>query len=260
MRKTQTLCLPLKMIPYCFHLNCGAGSTEEKGNPIARFFKWIGSWKIGVKILVLVLILALMSGGVMAMTAIKEVEDAVKIMNAGAEIPDSYDLGITPVDGFINILLLGTDARQMSGDEPTRADMVMIASINVETHEVTLTSIYRDTYLKLGDTSTYDKITHAYFYGGPEMTIKTVNQALDLNIQNYAVVNFKVVADVVDAIGGIDINVEDYEIDEMNACIRENALVLTASDNTQYITSSRTPDSQRSPGSCIRKDEKRRRR
>jgi LCP family protein required for cell wall assembly len=211
---------------------------KKKGNPIARFFKWIGSWKIGVKILVLVLILALMSGGVMAMTAIKEVEDAVKIMNAGAEIPDSYDLGITPVDGFINILLLGTDARQMSGDEPTRADMVMIASINVETHEVTLTSIYRDTYLKLGDTSTYDKITHAYFYGGPEMTIKTVNQALDLNIQNYAVVNFKVVADVVDAIGGIDINVEDYEIDEMNACIRENALVLTASDDTEYITSS----------------------
>ena len=113
--------------------------------------------------------------------------------------------------------------------------MIMVASINVETHEVTLTSIYRDTMLKLGDTSTYDKITHAFFYGGAEMSIKTVNQAMDLNIQNYAVVNFKVVADIVDAIGGIDINVEEYEIDEMNACIRENALVLTGSDDTQYI-------------------------
>ena len=206
-----------------------------KANPIVRFFRWIKSWKIWVKILVLVLILGLMSGGVMALTAIKEVEDVVKVMNAGAEIPEDYDLGIQPIDGYINILLLGSDTRRAWSDEPTRSDMIMVASINVETHEVTLTSIYRDTMLKLGDTSTYDKITHAFFYGGAEMSIKTVNQAMDLNIQNYAVVNFKVVADIVDAIGGIDINVEEYEIDEMNACIRENALVLTGSDDTQYI-------------------------
>ena len=208
----------------------------KKANPVVRFFRWIKSWKMWVKILSLVLILALMTGGVMAASVYKEVEEAVKVMNAGTEIPDDYDLGIQPIDGFINILLLGTDTRDMKTDEQTRSDMVMVASINVESHQVTLTSIYRDTMLKLGDTSTYDKITHAFFYGGPEMSIKTVNQAMDLNIQNYAVVNFKVVADVVDAIGGITVNVEDYEIDEMNRCIRENAIVLTGSDNTQYIT------------------------
>ncbi|MBR6225046.1 MAG: LCP family protein, partial [Firmicutes bacterium] len=57
---------------------------------------------------------------------------------------------------------------------------------------------------------------------GPEMTIKSVNQALDLNIQHYAVVNFRVVEEIVNAIGGVIVNIEDYEIDEMNRCIYEN--------------------------------------
>lgn len=209
----------------------------KKGNPIVRFFRWIKSWKLWVKILVLLFILGMMSVGVMAQTAIKEVEDAVKIMNAGAEIPEEYDLGIQPINGFINILLLGTDARDMNSDEDARSDMIMIASINVETHEVTLTSVYRDTMLKMGDTSTYDKVTHAFFYGGPEMSIKTINQALDLNIQHYAVVNFRVVEEVVNAIGGININVEEYEIDEMNRCIYENSMVIHGQDYNAYIQS-----------------------
>ena len=78
----------------------------KKANPIVRFFRWIKSWKMWVKILSLVLILALMTGGVMAASVYKEVEEAVKVMNAGTEIPDDYDLGIQPIDGFINILLL----------------------------------------------------------------------------------------------------------------------------------------------------------
>ena len=90
--------------------------------------------------------------------------------------------------------------------------MMMIASINKETNEVKLTSIYRDTYLKLGDTPTYDKVTHACVYGGPEMTMKSLNQALDLNITNYAIVNFKAVADLVDAMGGITVDIDAKEI------------------------------------------------
>ena len=91
----------------------------KKANPIVRFFRWIKSWKMWVKILSLVLILALMTGGVMAASVYKEVEEAVKVMNAGTEIPDDYDLGIQPIEGFINILLLGTDTRDMNSDEQT---------------------------------------------------------------------------------------------------------------------------------------------
>ena len=130
--------------------------------------------------------------------------------------PEDYDLSLVDVDGYINILLLGVDSRDMSNLKGTRSDMIMIASINKETNDVKLTSVYRDTYLKLGDTPTYDKITHACVYGGPEMTMKSLNQAMDLNITNYAIVNFKAVADLVDAIGGITVDVQQGEIYQLN--------------------------------------------
>jgi len=81
---------------------------------------------------------------------------------------------------------------------------------------VKIISTYRDTYLKMGDTYTYDKITHACAYGGPEMTMKSLNQVMDLDIENYVVVNFKAVADLVDAVGGITVDVQDYEIEQLN--------------------------------------------
>lgn len=137
--------------------------------------------------------------------------------------PEDYDLSLTAVDGYYNILLLGVDARDMSNLEGNRSDAIMVLSINEETSDVKILSVYRDTYLKLGDTSTYDKITHACIYGGPEMVMKTLNQAMDLNISNYVVVNFKGVADLVDAVGGIEVNIEDYEIEELNKYTVETA-------------------------------------
>ena len=134
--------------------------------------------------------------------------------------PDDYDLSLVDVDGYINILLLGVDSRDMDNIKGTRSDMIMIASINKDTYDVKLTSVYRDTYLKLGDTSTYDKITHACVYGGPEMTMKSLNQAMDIDLSNYIVVNFKTVADVVDAVGGITVDVQDYEIYQLNKYTR----------------------------------------
>ena len=191
-------------------------APAKKVNPFVRFGRWIKSWRLWVKILVLVVILAMVTGGVIAATAVKTVQEAVEVMNEDAEIPESYDLGLQPIDGYINILLLGVDTRDMKKIKGSRSDMIMIASINMETYDVTLTSLYRDTYLKLGSTSTYDKITHACYYGGPEMTIKSLNQALDLNIEQYAIVNFKAVADVVDAVGGITVDVQEEEIPELN--------------------------------------------
>ena len=137
--------------------------------------------------------------------------------------PEDYDLSLVDVDGYINILLLGVDSRDMSNLKGTRSDMIMIASINKETNDVKLTSVYRDTYLKLGDTPTYDKITHACVYGGPEMTMKSLNQAMDLNITNYAIVNFKAVADLVDAIGGITVDVQQGEIYQLNKYTKATA-------------------------------------
>ena len=153
--------------------------------------------------------------------------------------PDSndYDLSLQAVDGYYNILLMGVDSRDMGELDGTRSDAIMVVSINEETSDVKILSVYRDTYLKMGDTYTYDKITHACVYGGPEMTTKSLNQALDLDIRNYVVVNFKAVADLVDAVGGIEVNVEDYEISELNKITKNTAMHL-GYDNYKLVEQS----------------------
>ncbi len=180
--------------------------------------KEMKTWK---KILILVLIVLLLAAIIVGACVYSYMHSLVDEMHEPTA--EDYDLSLTEVDGYINILLLGVDSRDMDNIKGTRSDMIMIASINTETYDVKLTSVFRDTYLKLGDTSTYDKITHACVYGGPEMTMKSLNQAMDMNISNYIVVNFKTVADVVDAVGGITVDVQDYEIQQLNKYTKQTA-------------------------------------
>ena len=137
--------------------------------------------------------------------------------------PEDYDLSLKAVDGYYNILLLGVDSRDMDNIEGTRSDAIMVVSISEDTYDVNILSVYRDTFLKMGDKSSYEKITHACMYGGPEMTMKSLNQAMDLDISNYVVVNFNAVADLVDAVGGIEVDVQDYEIQQLNKYTVETA-------------------------------------
>ena len=133
-----------------------------------------------IALIVIILLLAAVIVGAVVWSYMNRVVDEMH-----EPIQENYDLSLVGVDGYINILLLGVDSRNMDNIKGTRSDMIMIASINEETNDVTLTSVYRDTYLKLGDTSTYDKITHACVYGGPEMTMKSLNQALDIDPVSY---------------------------------------------------------------------------
>ena len=117
---------------------------------------------------------------------------------------------------YRNIALLGIDARDMSSDENVRSDAIIVASINKETNEIKMFSVYRDTMLDLGDNSPgLDKVTHGYFYGGPTKMLYVLNKNLDLNIKEVVVVNWKSVADTVDALGGLDIEIKQSEIKEM---------------------------------------------
>ncbi len=189
-----------------------------KNWPIWMNIKYMKTWK---KLLALLLIVILLGVGIIGTMAFSYLNNAVTEMQM--PIAEDYDLSLTPVEGFINILLLGVDSRNMENIKGTRSDMIMIASINTETYDVTLTSVYRDTFLKLGDTSTYDKITHACVYGGPELTIKSLNQALDIDISTYALVNFKGVANIVDAVGGITVDVQPREINQLNKYTKQTA-------------------------------------
>ncbi len=127
------------------------------------------------------------------------------------------------LEGYRNILLLGIDARDMTSDENTRSDAMIIVSIEEETSDIRMISIYRDTYLDLGDRVGLDKLTHAYYYGGAQQTVASINRNLDLNIEEFVVVNWKAVADAVDALGGVEIEVLDSELDELNKYINETA-------------------------------------
>lgn len=119
--------------------------------------------------------------------------------------------------GYRNIVLFGVDARANTYDN-TRSDCIIIASINQDTKAVKLTSIYRDTYVYI-DGYGYDKITHAYAYGGPKLAINTINKNLDLNISEFVAVNFDAVMDIIDAVGGVSINIESDELSYLNSYI-----------------------------------------
>ncbi len=119
------------------------------------------------------------------------------------------------MEGYRNVALFGVDSRDNSLGKGTRSDTIIIASINEETKEVKLVSVYRDTYLNLGNDS-YGKANAAYSQGGPLQAINMLNMNLDMNITDYVTVGWAGVADTIDALGGIEIDVDSAEISHLN--------------------------------------------
>ena len=121
------------------------------------------------------------------------------------------------IDGVINIALYGVDST--TGDFAGRSDAIMICSVNGETGKIKLISIARDTYVSVP--GHYDtKINHAYAYGGPELAVQTLNKNFDMDITDYVTVNFDSLADIIDEMGGVTIDVTDAERFQINAYLR----------------------------------------
>ena len=121
----------------------------------------------------------------------------------------------TEMKGYRNIALFGVDSRTGKLGKGNRSDTIMIASINQDTGDVKLVSVYRDTYLNLG-TDAYNKANAAYAKGGPEQAINMLNMCFDLNIQEYVTVGFDALIETIDALGGIQIDVHENEIEHLN--------------------------------------------
>lgn len=117
----------------------------------------------------------------------------------------------------VNILIMGLDG----GWKASRSDAMMVASINKKTGEVKLTSILRDTQVPIEGRAKPDKIAHAHAYGGAALSIKTVNRMFKLNIEDYVSVNFNSMAQIIDALGGVTINVKPSEVAYVNRGVRE---------------------------------------
>ena len=134
------------------------------------------------------------------------------------------------LSGYRNIAIFGVDSRDDNLEKGNRSDCIIIASINNETKDVNLISVYRDTYVEI-EGHGLDKITHAYSYGSAPLAIKTLNTNLDLNIKEFITVNFDSVAEAVDQLGGVSINIETQEeLKYLNNYIKETSKVTGKSD------------------------------
>lgn len=182
-----------------------------------KFFKVLGIISL---ILVILTIIVIASGYFFIkgkLNKMQQVEINVNELNVSDVIEQN-------LHGYRNVAIYGVDSRDSSLGKGNRSDCIIIASINNSTKEIKLISVYRDTYVNIEGYG-LDKITHAYSYGGPELALKTLNENLDLNITEFVTVNFDALADAINSIGGVDINIEENEIQYLNNYLAETSKV-----------------------------------
>lgn len=167
----------------------------------------------------LLMLIALIAGAIVgfAYSMLDQIDYDNKVDKSQIEVNE----GVETPKGVMNILLFGVDSRnQQNSYNGSLSDVIMIVSINHDTKKVRIASVYRDTYLERTDTKRFDKITHA-FMKGPQNSINSINKNLDLDIKDYVAINFNVVVDVVDAVGGVTLTVTDQEAQQMRNYIEE---------------------------------------
>ena len=139
--------------------------------------------------------------------------------NSDAEyvvLPDDYEVPAAGKTGIYHLLLLGIDN---PGDALTgRSDTMLLASLNARTGELKLVSFMRDTYVKIPRHG-HNRLNAAYAYGGAELLIETLEKEFGVYVDGYVAVNYAVMSELVDAIGGIDIEVEPAELKKLNGIL-----------------------------------------
>lgn len=192
---------------------------RKKGKKEKKRYKW-NKLKIFRNILIVILILMIAAVGVMfaATSGFDRDKTSENDFLISPEVQDS-------MSDYRNILILGSDARAGQPIENSRTDAIIVMSINKKNNDVTLISIMRDSYLNMyyGEDSILDKLTHAHAFGGGVNTAAAINRSLDMNIDEYIVFNWQAVSDTVDTLGGIEIDVKEDEIEDLNHYGNETA-------------------------------------
>lgn len=180
--------------------------------------------KLWMKILLSVFVITLLVvGGTFSYTfyQLSKIK-TTKILKTNEALGIKPEISVTKEEDKVitNIALFGLDRRDVS--EPGRSDSIMILSIDEKHKKIKMSSIMRDTYVKVnghGET----KINHAYAYGGPQLAIRTLNENFDLNIKDYVTVDFFELGKLIDAIGGVIIDVKQDEVSLINGNMVEVA-------------------------------------
>lgn len=133
----------------------------------------------------------------------------------------AYALVLNPdAHGIYNVAVFGVDSRDGNVDRAL-SDVNMIAQINMDTGDIKLVSVYRDTYLQIKEDDYYHKFNEAYYKGGPDQAIWALENNLDLKIDDYATFNWKAVVDGINILGGVDIEITEAEFKYINGFITE---------------------------------------
>lgn len=186
----------------------GRYRKKRRGNKFTRWWRGCKKWQrvTMISCTSVVLVLAIAVG-------------ALRIIfnynyNNITKNPD--DLGFESIinDKVVNIALFGIDTRDPKSFKGL-SDSIMIMSLNTETKKVKLVSVMRDTLVPItyNGKTTYNKINSAYSKGGPELAIKTLNTVFGLDISEYATVNFYGMSDIIEAVGGVDVQLMEGELD-----------------------------------------------
>ncbi len=122
-------------------------------------------------------------------------------------------------DGTTNILLLGTDNRKVGGH--ARSDAIILLSINRNTEQIVMTSFLRDTAVAFNGASYTDKLTHGYAYGKGPLMVKTIQSHYGVKIDYYMAIDFFAFMDMVDYLGGINLDITESERNVMNRYVRQ---------------------------------------
>ena len=137
--------------------------------------------------------------------------------------------------GVKNILLIGNDSR--NADEGGRSDAMILVSISSRTNSIHLTSLLRDIYV---DIPGHDgnRLNAAYAYGGPELLMETLEENFDIEVNRYMLVNFQAFANLVDAVGGVDLELSNEEVQYVNGYLVEYNQLEGRAEGTDYLDSS----------------------
>lgn len=135
-------------------------------------------------------------------------------------------------DGVTNILLIGNDSREQGEDG--RSDAILLLSISNETKTMHLTSLLRDIYVEIPGYKG-NRLNAAYAYGGAELLMETVEKNFDIEVNRYMLVNFQAFANLVDAVGGVDLEVTNEEVQYINKYLVEYNMLEGKPEGTDYL-------------------------
>lgn len=197
--------------------------TAEKRHPVSTFFRTL---------ILLILVIFIGANGLMYYY--------ISLVNVRDRGQRSYTSGSLHSSDVTNILLIGSDARDP--EEFGRTDTMMILSVNKSKKTITLTSLMRDMYVEIAgydhdgnSVDFWDKLNAAYVHGGAELLMDTIEYNFDISVDDYAYVDFYAFVDIVDAIGGIEVDVTDEEAAGMEDPMGEQNWYMNKPSGTDYL-------------------------